>query len=77
MLSGATALLGGLLTFYILDVAKNLVPYVLALSASSFIYIALADLVPQMHKTTNFSKSTIQVLLIFIGIGIIFLIKSI
>lgn len=77
MLSGATALLGGLLTFYILDVAESLVPYILALSASSFIYIALADLVPQMHKTTNFTKSTIQILLIFLGAGIILLIKSI
>jgi zinc and cadmium transporter len=77
MLSGATALLGGLITFYILDVAKYLVPYILAFSASSFIYIALADLVPQMHKTTNLKKSVIQVLLIILGAGIIFLIKSI
>lgn len=77
MLSGATALLGGLLTFYILDVAKNLVPYILAFSAASFIYIALADVVPQMHKTTNITKSAIQILLIFLGAGIIFLIKSI
>ncbi len=77
MLSGATALLGGLLTFYILDVAKNLVPYILAFSASSFLYIALADLVPQMHKTTNPAKSIIQILLIILGAGIILLIKSI
>ena len=76
MLSGATALLGGLLSYFILDTAKNLIPYVLAFSASSFIYIALADLVPQMHQTIKINKSMVQILFIFIGVLIIYLIKS-
>lgn len=76
MLSGATALLGGLLTFFVLDVARNLIPYILALSASSFIYIALADLVPQMHKTIGIKKSLIQLFLILTGAAIIYLIKN-
>jgi len=76
MLSGVTALLGGFLAHYTIDAMSNIVPYVLAFSASSFIYIALADLVPQMHQSTKISKSLGQISLIILGIGIIYFIKK-
>lgn len=50
LLSGMTAVLGGLLGWYALPLANGLVPYALAIAAASFIYIAAADLVPQMQK---------------------------
>ncbi|MBN1596809.1 MAG: ZIP family metal transporter [Bacteroidales bacterium] len=50
MASGLTAFLGGLIAYFTLDSARKFIPWVLALSAASFTYIALADLVPQMHK---------------------------
>lgn len=76
MLSGGTALIGGLLAYYTIDAMKSIVPYVLAFSASSFIYIALADLVPQMHKSTKISRSLVQISLIIAGITIIYVIKK-
>ncbi len=75
-LSGSTTLIGGMITYFTLDSAKSIVPYVLSLSAASFIYIALADLVPQMHQTTKISKSIVQIMLIIGGIGVIYLIKN-
>ncbi len=77
ILSGSTTLLGGILTYFALDVAKSMIPYILAVSASSFIYIALADLVPQMHQKTKIKDSIIQIVLILTGISIIYIIKNI
>ena len=75
MLSGSTSLLGGLIAYYTIDAMNQIVPYVLAFSASSFIYIALADLVPQMHKSTKAKQSFAQLSLIMLGISIIYMIK--
>lgn len=77
LLSGATTFAGGLLAYFALDKAHILVPYVLAFSAASFTYIALADLVPQMHRKTNIKDSILQVFLIVTGILVIYVIKKI
>ena len=75
MLSGSTAIFGGLLAYFALESAQKLIPWVLAFSASSFIYIALADLVPTMHQKTKLKESLTQIILIIIGILIIYTIK--
>lgn len=41
---------GGLLGYFILDRVENLLPYALAISASSFIYVSLSDLLPRLKK---------------------------
>lgn len=77
ILSGSTAIPGGILAHYALDSVNAMLPWVLSLSAASFIYIALADLVPKMHSKTQIKDSIIQILLIIIGITIIYLLKRI
>lgn len=72
VLSGATAIVFGVAAFYTLDVLRSLIPYALAFSASSFLYIALADLIPEMHRKTSLKASISQVLLIALGILIIY-----
>lgn len=74
-LSGISAIVVGVLTWFFLHEMSHLVPYVLAFSASSFLYIAMAELIPEMHKKTKALESIIQLLLIVAGILIIFLIK--
>ncbi len=71
-LSGATAIVAGVAAYYTLDSIKSMIPYTLAFSASSFLYIALADLIPEMHRKTSFKASLSQVLLIILGILIIY-----
>ena len=73
VLSGATAIVFGVAAFYTLDSLRSLIPYALAFSASSFLYIALADLIPEMHRKTSLKASLSQVLLIALGISIIYL----
>jgi zinc and cadmium transporter len=72
VLSGATAIIFGVAAYYTLDSIKSMVPYALAFSASSFLYIALADLIPEMHRKTSVKASLSQVLLIILGILIIY-----
>jgi len=73
VLSGATAIVFGVAAFYTLDSLRSLIPFALAFSASSFLYIALADLIPEMHRKTSLKASLSQVLLIALGISIIYL----
>lgn len=73
VLSGATAIVFGVAAFYTLDSLKPLIPYALAFSASSFLYIALADLIPEMHRKTSLKDSLHQITLIVLGILIIYI----
>ncbi|HAN79642.1 MAG TPA: ZIP zinc transporter [Bacteroidales bacterium] len=75
-LSGSTAIVTGILAFYFLDSMKTLIPYALAFSAASFLYIALADLIPEMHKKTTLKDSLLQILFISAGILTIYIIIS-
>lgn len=77
VLSGSSALVVGILAWFFMQGMTSFIPYALAFSASSFLYIAMAELIPQMHKKTKASESIVQFSLIMIGIFIIFLIKHI
>jgi len=74
-LSAITTLPGALLAYFWLAEAQSLVPYVLALSAASFIYIATADLVPNLHRKVKLADSVTQVVLVIAGIITIGLLK--
>lgn len=71
LLSSATTVFGGLLAYFILKDMAAVLPYVLAVAASSFIYIAVADLIPGLHKRLEFGTTLQQVLLIAAGVGVI------
>ena len=75
-LSAATTLPGALIAYYWLAETRTLLPYVLAVSAASFIYIATADLVPSLHRRVTLKDSTYQVILLLLGIGMIVLIHA-
>jgi zinc and cadmium transporter len=69
--SSLASVVGGLVGYFLLDAASAFVPYILALAAASFIYVAVADLIPDLH-TRNDGRSTIwQVALIALGLATI------
>jgi len=70
-LSGLSTLLAAILAYYALAVMHVAIPYVMALSAASFLYIALVDLSPELHRKVGFGYSIRQFLLILAGIGTI------
>jgi zinc and cadmium transporter len=71
-LSGASALIFGIVAYFSLNFAKSLIPYALAFSAAGFLYIALADLIPEMHRKTSFKESMVQIFFILFGIILIY-----
>ncbi len=76
MLSSLTTIIGGMLAYYSLNTLQPFLPYVLAVAASSFIYVAVADLIPGLHKRAEFSATVKQMLLIGAGVGVIYLAHS-
>lgn len=67
------AAIGGLIGYYTLDKAQNLIPYVLTLASAGFIYIAVSDLIPQMQQRTALKDTLLQIILIAAGIAVIFM----
>ncbi|HEX8602065.1 MAG TPA: ZIP family metal transporter [Pseudoduganella sp.] len=71
LLCSLLAVAGGLLGYYTLDRASNLIPYVLVFASSGFIYIAVSDLMPQMQRRATMKETVPQVLLIALGVAIV------
>ncbi len=76
MLASLATVVGALIAYYSLSSAEAIVPYILAIAASSFIYIAVADLIPGLHKRTAPKESLQQISLITLGILVIYMAHS-
>ncbi len=71
ILSSLATVLGGVLAYFSLEDLHQILPYILALAASSFIYVAVADLIPTLHKKTELKASLEQIALIAAGVLLI------
>ncbi len=67
-ISALAAFLGLAFVFIFGDVIENFVMWVVPIAAGGFIYIAVADLIPELHKTKNIKHSLIQLAVIMIGV---------
>lgn len=76
MLASAAMVVGGVLAYFTLQVAEALVTPLLALAAASMLYVAVADLIPGLHRRPELAATAQQVLLIGLGIATIWLIGS-
>jgi len=72
VLSSLTTVIGGILAYVALQDLEHVLPYVLAVAASSFIYIAVADLIPTLHQRVAGKEAFQQIILIGIGILLIY-----
>jgi zinc and cadmium transporter len=70
-LSATATVPGALIAYFWLDEVRYAVPYILGLSAASFIYIATADLMPVLHQQVARAASLRQFMLLLAGIGTI------
>lgn len=71
ILSSLAAVLGAVMTYFLLPLIQSMVPYFLSVSAASFLYIALADLVPARRATGGIRSLAWELPLIALGIGTI------
>lgn len=71
--SSVAMLVGGVMSYFALQSMQGFVPTLLALAAASMIYVAVADLIPGLHKRIRLRDTLEQVGLILAGVGTIFL----
>ena len=70
-LTALTAIIGGVLGYYYQNKVQGLIPYIIAIAAGGFLYIATTDLLPELHRTKNFKKVILQIITLMAGIIII------
>ena len=70
-LSGSVTVLGGLIGYLLVGALEEYLPLFLVVAASSFIYVALADLIPQLQKRLSPMQTAAQVAWLFAGIALV------
>ena len=75
-LAGAVTALGGVIGFALVDQLFDYLPFFLIIASSSFIYVALADLIPQLQKRATLRETAAQIAWLAIGIGLVTLVSA-
>ena len=75
-LAGAVTALGGVLGYALVDQLYDFLPFFLVIASSSFIYVALADLIPQLQKRAALRETAAQIAWLLLGIGLVTLISG-
>ena len=69
LISSFASMAGGVLGYFVLQTMQSWIPSLLALAAASMIYIAVADLIPGLHKRAQLRDTVQQVGLIVLGVA--------
>jgi zinc and cadmium transporter len=75
-ISGLASVVGGLAGYWLAADWKALFPYLLVVAASSFIYVAVADLLPQMQRRLALRETATQVLWLMAGLVVVLLARE-
>ena len=76
-MAGSVTALGGLVGYALVDQLFNFLPFFLVIAASSFIYVALADLIPQLQRRLGAKDTAFQIVWLAFGIGLVILVGRI
>jgi zinc and cadmium transporter len=71
LLSSTATIVGGLIGYFSLQFLEEFQPTLLGIVAASMIYVAVADLIPGLHRKPELRDTASQALLIALGIGAI------
>ncbi|PKO30740.1 MAG: ZIP family metal transporter [Betaproteobacteria bacterium HGW-Betaproteobacteria-9] len=75
-LAGTVTALGGVVGYLLLAQLEDYLPYFLVAASSSFVYVALADLIPQLQKRLGLRETAAQVTWLLAGIALVTLVSS-
>ena len=70
-LAGSVTALGGVIGYALVDQLYGFLPFFLVIASSSFVYVALADLIPQLQKRLSAKETAAQIVWLAIGIGLV------
>ena len=76
-ISALTAILGGVIGYLASSIMQTSVIYLLPFAAGNFIYIAAADLIPEIKHQVSLSRSAVHFVIFLIGIAIMLAVKYI
>jgi zinc and cadmium transporter len=74
-LAGAVTALGGAVGYVLVDALHDLLPYFLVVASSSFVYVALADLIPQLQRQLSARETAAQVFWLGAGMVLVMLVS--
>jgi zinc and cadmium transporter len=75
-LAGAVTALGGLAGYWLVDQLHDYLPYFLVVASSSFVYVALADLIPQLQKRLTLGQTLAQIAWLLFGMTLVTLVSG-
>ena len=75
-LTGVATVIGALVAYFALRHVSAWIPEILAIAAASMIYVAVADLIPGLHRRTALRETVVQVAFIALGIASIWAIHA-
>jgi zinc and cadmium transporter len=75
-MAGAITAFGGAVGYVLVDALHDWLPYFLVVASSSFIYVALADLIPQLQKRLSARETASQIIWLAVGMGMVVLVSS-
>jgi zinc and cadmium transporter len=75
-LAGGLTALGGVVGFFLVAQLEAYLPFFLAIASSSFLYVALADLIPQLQKKLSARETLAQIVWLAVGMGMVTLASS-
>ena len=76
MISGLASVLGGVLGYFVVGPWEALFPYLLVAASSSFVYVAVADLLPQLQQRLPLRSTLAQLGWIAAGLGLVTVVKT-
>jgi zinc and cadmium transporter len=77
IITGCSAVLGALLGYTVLSQEKGILPIALVLASASFLYVAVADLIPEMQRRSTFKQGFSQLCFITVGVVLVAYLASI
>ena len=75
-MAGAITALGGAVGYVLVDALHDWLPYFLVVASSSFVYVALADLIPQLQKRLSARETAAQILWLALGMGMVLVVSA-
>ncbi len=75
--SAVTAIVGGVIGYFAASMMQASIVYFLPFAAGNFIYIAAADLIPEIKHAVSFRRSIIHFCVFLVGIGVMLAVKGI
>jgi zinc and cadmium transporter len=75
-MAGSVTALGGFLGYWLVEQLQDYLPYFLVVASSSFIYVALADLIPQLQKRLALRQTAAQIAWLLAGIFLVTIVSG-